>query len=312
MHERHLTLIEAIVVIVILAGIVVIIINARGRSLRSGAIGVVCEQNLRDIFVSMYQYSYDYDGRLPCVSPPAGSIVGSPYEQGIDILDGKENAGALVSQGINDRTVSMNLWLLVREGFTTSEVFLCPISNKANLKLNMKDKDGAHAGPLFFTDFPFADGSSISYSFIQPWTVWSGTETKGNNRGNYEIWMAYGEPEVVIGGDQNDGKYLTMMNPTPEDIKRVVNSQNHNGDGQNLLFSDGHVSFYPTPYVGVEKDNIYTAMPGDYTGDPGRTSGILSVKPRNQFDPKINKPRQWDTVLIPVDSANLKAWNPKP
>ena len=219
---------------------------------------------------------------------------------------------ALISQDINDRTVSMNLWLLVRGHFVEPVVFLCPSSNEADNRVNLTDKDGIRTGPLCFTDFSFADNGSISYSFIQPWTVWSGTDAKGNKRGSYQIWTANIAPEVVTGGDQNDGKDPTMMNPTPKQIKKLVNSRNHDGEGQVLLFGDGHASWHSTPYAGVDKDNVYTAMPGDYTGDPGSTGGILSVKPRNQFDPKINQPRQWDTVLIPVNSANLKAWNRKP
>ena len=126
------------------------------------------------------------------------------------------------------------------------------------------------------------------------------------------MWTADIYPEVVIAADQNDGKNPATMNPTPKQIKKLVNSRNHDDEGQNLLSADVHVSFDITPYAGVAKDNVYTAMSGDYTGYPGSTGGILSVKPRNQFDPKINQPTQWDTVLIPVDSANLKDWNRKP
>ena len=42
------------------------------------------------------------------------------------------------------------------------------------------------------------------------------------------------------------------------------NSGNHGGqgagDGQNVLFADGHVDFELTPIVGVDHDNIYTLM----------------------------------------------------
>ncbi len=311
MHKKSLTLIEVLVVIVIFA-VLVFLLLPRHHSVRESALRSICAINLRQIGVAIHEYSNNYNDRFPCVSPPVGSIVGSPYKQGIDILDGEENAGALISQGIKDRTVSMNLWLLVRGHFVTPEVFQCVSSNEADDHVNLTDKDGVRTGPQCFTDFPFADDGSVSYSFIQPWTVWSGTDAKGNKHGSYQMWTADIAPEIVIGGDQNDGKDPATMNPTPKQMGKLVNSQNHDGDGQNLLSVDGHVSFYPTPYVGVEKDNVYTAMPGDYTGDPGSTGGILSVKPRNQFDPKINKPRQWDTVLIPVDSTNLKDWTPKP
>ena len=44
----------------------------------------------------------------------------------------------------------------------------------------------------------------------------------------------------------------------------AFNSSNHGGrgagDGQNVYFADGHVDFESTPIVGVDHDNIYTAM----------------------------------------------------
>ncbi len=39
---------------------------------------------------------------------------------------------------------------------------------------------------------------------------------------------------------------------------RTFNSRNHQGEGQNVLFADGHASFYRVPTVGVDGDNIYT------------------------------------------------------
>jgi len=39
---------------------------------------------------------------------------------------------------------------------------------------------------------------------------------------------------------------------------RPYNSQNHNGEGQNVLFVDSHVAFIKRPLAGVGYDNIYT------------------------------------------------------
>ena len=36
------------------------------------------------------------------------------------------------------------------------------------------------------------------------------------------------------------------------------NSLNHDGDGQNVLYGDGHVEFQQNPFVGVKRDNIFT------------------------------------------------------
>jgi hypothetical protein len=41
---------------------------------------------------------------------------------------------------------------------------------------------------------------------------------------------------------------------------RPYNSQNHNGEGQTILYTDGHAEFKKRPIEGVQNDNIYTAM----------------------------------------------------
>ncbi len=47
---------------------------------------------------------------------------------------------------------------------------------------------------------------------------------------------------------------------------QVLNSPNHggrgSGEGQNLLFADGHAEFVRKPIVGLDQDNVYTVMAG--------------------------------------------------
>lgn len=40
------------------------------------------------------------------------------------------------------------------------------------------------------------------------------------------------------------------------------NSPVHKGDGQNVLFIDGHVDFEKRSFVGIENDDIYTRWDG--------------------------------------------------
>jgi prepilin-type processing-associated H-X9-DG protein len=39
---------------------------------------------------------------------------------------------------------------------------------------------------------------------------------------------------------------------------RGGNSPNHGRDGQNVLYGDGHVEWTSNPFVGAQRDNIYT------------------------------------------------------
>jgi prepilin-type processing-associated H-X9-DG protein len=78
------------------------------------------------------------------------------------------------------------------------------------------------------------------------------------------------------------------MNPGPPGVVAVApnstraqmaqaNTRNHNGDGQNVLYADGHVEFQNTPFCGMlrgrtpatgYRDNVYTHGAG-FAGAPG-------------------------------------------
>ena len=46
------------------------------------------------------------------------------------------------------------------------------------------------------------------------------------------------------------------------------NSGNHEKDGQNVLFGDGHVAWEKNPFCGVNGDNIFTNQNNNLTGSP--------------------------------------------
>jgi prepilin-type processing-associated H-X9-DG protein len=73
-----------------------------------------------------------------------------------------------------------------------------------------------------------------------------------------------------------------------------ANSPNHQGAGQNVLFGDGHVDFVQNPFVGTQRDCIYTA---------GTISATGVITTTNTRDPKRgsdNAPA-WsgDSLLLP-------------
>jgi prepilin-type processing-associated H-X9-DG protein len=41
---------------------------------------------------------------------------------------------------------------------------------------------------------------------------------------------------------------------------KQANTNNHDKDGQNILYGDGHVAWESNPFVGTNRDNIYTAV----------------------------------------------------
>ena len=65
------------------------------------------------------------------------------------------------------------------------------------------------------------------------------------------------------------------------------NSNNHDEDGQNVLYGDGHVEFTQNPFVGVQRDNIFARRS---LGTGFTSSGYQN----SSYD--LN-----DSVLLPVD-----------
>jgi prepilin-type processing-associated H-X9-DG protein len=81
----------------------------------------------------------------------------------------------------------------------------------------------------------------------------------------------------AVASDMNPGMTggavnVTTVTTTTSAARDLMhaNSRNHGGDGQNVLYGDGHVSFEQNPFVGVNRDNIFTtkANSSALTGGP--------------------------------------------
>jgi hypothetical protein len=270
-----------------------------------------CTANLGQICKAMLVYSAGNENKFPTVPLGRGHIVGEDQTVDNIMLNAEENPFTDLAPDGN-RSISQNLWLLVRDNYIQPELVLCPgVRKQPKINMSERDQRTGKIGPKCYVDFQWKkpDGT-ISYSFVQPWSKFT------NGHSTAKTWHADLDSRVVIGADANNGSQPDFKaDSLPlryKDMKQFVNSTNHSGDGQNVLYGDGHARFEKSAYVGINGDNIYTALPADYTGKPGDTAGILSVRPRDPFDPKINKPDEWDTVLIPARDADLDKWNRKP
>jgi hypothetical protein len=295
MYRKSLTLTETIVVVFISVFIILLLPNFHSHhSPRRG----VCASNLKQIFTSMYTYGQDYNGAFPQVMP--GEIIIGEDKAVKNLKPGlPENPFKDFPAGAN-HSVSENLWLLCRGEFSQSEIFICPNAPEAGSRIDLKD--GAGAGVECFVNFPWRDsGVTISYSFIQPWSRFGDTA-----KGSWDMWSADTDPRLVLGADANNGRqpdYKGKNNQLSfEEMKEKVNSTNHEGDGQNVMWGDGHVTFDKSSYAGINRDNIYTAVPESFTGESGNTPGFLNVRPKNITD----------SVLIPNKDADLAKWDRKP
>jgi len=245
--RRALTLIEGLAVALALAALAFFIL--RPSSSRPGlSRRLVCSANLRGIGTSMKLYANDnYDTwATPGFDESAiGSIrytvpVGSG--KGTDRSPSRAQPSRSGQGGATELSATRVPWMLVRSGEVTVTQFICPAS-------------GDEPDPTDHLEayYDFADISNVSYGFQVPF---------GPRPTRAGEWM---DNRVALAADK--GPYKNATVPTPHsglDLDsapmdwRPFNSANHGGEGQNVLFADGHVTFAKTPVVGVDGDNIYT------------------------------------------------------
>ncbi len=341
-RRKGFTLIELLVVVAIIALLIAILLPSLARA-REQAKRSTCASNLKQIYTAMYEYSGDNKGTFPKVGPAAamGNFVVAwvedvDYAYSIsDYINSVKNGvdPVIINNSAKAIFVASNMWLLVRGDFAEPNIFKCPSDpDNKNWEFDEEDSDGNNGGtgPEYFTAFPFkgwrsgtTDGvvaSELSYSFIQPWTGFGDGRTSG------QVWGPETDARVVLGADQNNGgeessNYASStgdgaVNPTRREntnkpvygnMKKYVNSKNHGGDGQNVMFGDGHIAFERTAYVGVNGDNIYTSR-ANYNNAFTASYEDSSVVPEDvggylRFNPvKISRTNEnWDTVLCPTE-----------
>ncbi len=239
MARRHVTPLEVGVAILALLALVLLLFPSRSGH-REVANRTACAANLHGIYQSMYVYSNNNRGLFPVAgqSDPDASATG---------FQDKRNG---MKPEHLDNNVSASLWLMVLDGSSHVQQFICPSS-------------GEDADPL--TDF---DGNGVyipdTFDFLEPWNLsYSSLNMYGSRQSRQ--WHADVSPERIIMGDNNNatGQGPDMLHVTTQSSIAWVdhiawneNSQNHSdGEGQNLLFGDGHAEFATDPFQGHRGDN---------------------------------------------------------
>jgi prepilin-type processing-associated H-X9-DG protein len=149
---------------------------------------------------------------------------------------------------VNDTEMSTtrNLWRLLRQGGVSPRAFICPSSST--------DQSNDEKNPADFWDF--REWKEVSYGYQIPY----------GKRGRPSLDCDSRMPLTADKGPygaalenkrKNPGVPTAPVNAAP-DAWTPWNSPNHGGEGQNVLFADGHVKFVLEPICGVLRDNIYT------------------------------------------------------
>ncbi len=276
MKRKGFTLVELLVVIAIIALLMGILMPALSR-VRQIAFRVVCGTNLSGIGKAMLIYSNDYDDELPRSggrnSPWAAKI---PNWQAANRF-GAYGVSANGEGGVG--SISSCFYLLVKYAEVTPKSFLCK-GDTGTTEFKPANYGAGARDLIDLWDFGPEPREHCSYAYHMPFGLYALTTS--------------GEPGMAVAADRNPFTASPMAEPkdmslfVPEGGREAIkfgNANQHQEDGQNVLFLDSHVSFEKTPYCGINDDNIYTYWDG---GDIRRGGvPILTSEPQSRTDSMV-------------------------
>jgi hypothetical protein len=142
----------------------------------------------------------------------------------------------------------------------------------------------------------FTSEKNLSYSYANPYVADKAVGLGYKLNGNVAA-------DLVIAADRNDGdSNLTVTSNSASSELRKINSRNHDQDGENALFNDGHVEWNSTSFVGANRDCIYS-MAKTINTPPEQTNpaGSATWPSLSNAQPNLDR----DTVLIPAKGAGF-------
>jgi prepilin-type N-terminal cleavage/methylation domain-containing protein/prepilin-type processing-associated H-X9-DG protein len=239
------TLIELLVVIGIIALLMAILLPALEKA-REQANKTRCATHLQQLGQSLSLYSNENHGDYPRTI----YVPGAPLAQGTSpAAPDPFRAGGPVP---NDVTAA--LFLLIRTQGLPPKILTCPYND-----VNTFEPDRAQniTGRSNFTDYR----KNLGYSYANPYPDAAAVAAgyRLTNRMN---------PAFAVAADLNSGQINAKTGKSD-------NSANHEDEGQNVLFADGHVEWKRESDCGVNKDDIYRNQAGAAGSPSNPTDSVL-------------------------------------
>ncbi|MBW7990249.1 MAG: hypothetical protein FVQ84_09575 [Planctomycetes bacterium] len=225
--------------------------NIGGRWYATISHRMVCGINLSGIGKSMLIYSNDYDDEFPRAGGVNGQWVARTPWWAAD--NSRDAYGLSDANGTNGRaSISASLYLLVKYAEVTPKSFVCK-EEYGTTEFNPADYGVTERSLIDLWDFGPEPRKHCSFSYHMPY-------------GPYPLTTSC-EPGMAVAADPNPWimspaakpKNIADFDPDGDREKiKAGNAITHEGNGQNVLFMDSHVSFEKNSFCGINDDNIYT------------------------------------------------------
>ena len=262
----------AIAVVLILLIVIIRPFIARPRCI---AFRMPCGTNLKGIGTAMLIYANDYEDELPRAGGPTTKWGRTPDWQ----ASNRYEAFGLASDGSGGQaSISASLYFLVKYTKVTTKSFIC----KGDVGASEFQPSKYNAGNkelIDLWDFGPEPERHCSYSYHLPYSKYALTTSS--------------EPGMAVAADRNPwmprlgekARDFSKFDPgltASTEAQKYGNAIAHQGDGQNVLYMDGHVNFEKRSYCGVDYDNIYTYWDGE---DKQRgIAPVLGSEPKGRLD----------------------------
>ena len=343
--RRGFTRIEMIVVALcaILIGCITV---AQAHQMRRVNNKALCSANIRGIDQTMFIYAQSNNACFPTVAPPFhGRYENSPgnprrdenspadvikalyHHVAAPLTRRQKKAHPLMFPGIRPKPAVHQgsplacMWILVLQNYVTPKSFICPadpfgtrpsaqyVGIRGNITIEPSNFgllfEGNRKAPRLGRP-----GQGESYSIAFPW--------QGNKTAVW--WTDYINADVPVMSDMAPAKDIhehgknrkAYRNPAAPlhhpKYKWEFNSGNHGGQGQNVGYGDGHVSWDADPYHGQHGDNIFT-WGSPHRNHPSLGGGrVLGTGRRVKCPTNLPNTPPYDTVMVPVRNVATGAW----
>ena len=243
---------------------------------------VRCAENLRMIMAALRTYSAGNHGDFPRV---VYDPVANP--NGYAAFSGAASADPFAHDTrVRPNDVTASLWLLVRGRMVKPAQLVCPSAS---------DRPDPADPSEWGRRSNFSGPGCLSYSYACPFSSAPGYKLNDYLPADFAL-VADKNPGVSSNGSDVTAP---AYDAPPFEIARA-NSNNHERAGQNVLYTDGHVSFQATPYCGVGheglRDNIYTAL----SRGPLPKGQTLPVQSNGVIGRDVAPAWERDSYLVPT------------